>query len=47
MLPSMEYISKISIFRSDKVSAGRQVLLTHTFSFGRSVTVHKSAKDAL
>ena len=32
---------------SDKVSAGRQVLLTHTFSFGRSVTVHKSAKDAL
>ena len=32
---------------TDKVSAGRQVLLTHTFSFGRSVTVHKSAKDAL
>ena len=33
--------------RTDKVSAGRQVLLTHTFSLGRSVTVHKSAKDTL
>ena len=47
MLLSMEYISKILIFPTDKVSAGRLVLLTHTFSFGRSVTVHKSAKNAL
>ena len=35
------------IFEMGKKAAGRQVLLTHTFSFGRSVTVHKSAKDAL
>ena len=29
------------------MSAGRYVLLAHTFSLGRGVAVHKSAEDAL
>ena len=40
-------IAKIRIYRTGKVSAGRQVLLAHTLSLGRSAAVHKSAKDAL
>ena len=35
------------VFVEEDISAGRQVLLTHSFLLGRSATVHKNAKDAL
>ena len=38
---------KFRIHLTEKESAGRYVLLAHTFSLGRNVTVHKSAEDAL
>ena len=38
---------EIRIYQTDKASAGRYVLLAHTFSLGRGVTVHKSAENAL
>ena len=37
----------IRIYLTEKESAGRYVLLSHTFSLGRGVAVHKSAEDAL
>ena len=40
-------MNKLRIYLSEKESAGRYVLLAHTFSLGRGVTVHKSAEDAL
>ena len=40
-------MNKFRIYLTEKESAGRYVLLSHTFSLGRGVTVHKSAKDAL
>ena len=39
--------SEIRIYLTEKKSAGRYVLLAHTFSLGRGVAVHKSAEDAL
>ncbi len=39
--------SEIRIYLTEKESAGKYVLLAHTFSLGRGVTVHKSAEDAL
>ena len=40
-------MNKLRIYQTEKESAGRYVLLAHTFSLGRGVTVHKSAEDAL
>ena len=40
-------MNKFRIYQTDKVSAGRYILLAHTFSLGRDVAVHKSAKNAL
>ena len=40
-------MNKFRIYLTEKESAGRYVLLSHTFSLGRGVAVHKSAEDAL
>ena len=40
-------LRKFWIYLTEKESAGRYVLLSHTLSLGRGVAVHKSAEDAL